>query len=87
MDRINELNSKLNIREAAEPRYTSTMQKGKTYMAWFVSYEGHSFYLVPNGTMLSDFEEGGKFFEWAKKNGHNSRGGEGPDFIVTVKDS
>ena len=90
MGRINELNEKLNrLTEAAEPRYTSTMQKGKTYLAWYVAYEGHSFYLVPNGTKLSDFERGGKFFDWRQEESHKvagERDGEGPDFIMTVKD-
>lgn len=87
MDRINELNQKLNnLTEAAEPKSANgNFQKGKTYVAWYVSYEPHQFYLIPNGTKMSDFEEGGKFFSWATQHGYGSDD-EGPDFIMTVKD-
>ena len=54
------------ISEVSEPSWETRPERGKTYVVMTIPHEGHSFYLVPNGTKKKDFGPGGKFYEWTQ---------------------
>ena len=66
---------------AKEPKFSSTMKRGKRYVILAVTHEGYEFYEVDNKTKLKDFNDtNGRYYDWIK----NTKKLDESDEIVAI---